>query len=320
MMQMPFDGTSLDLHANLQIRDACQLNTQVGGFQTIHPSFSSCIYPSLEQTINSVNADAFKKEYNYDTELQRHILPSLTLNNFGLHHSASGSINPMPPITYSPGVCSHPYVHQTFSIADSPSTSADVQDDTICPDVKRRSRGRNSRPNFTNSSPGIDDKPVSLSTKDSQISSSDCNSDCSTVTRSSEKMKTSDKDDRYIQRRLKNNLAAKRSRDNRKRREDTIALRASYLEKSNLVLQTQILALKREVCLLRGIPFDPNYKVRVFNDNYLSSCQTTPQSTVSTDFSNECPLSDFSPIACSNQTLNSNVPYPPITEFSGNCG
>ncbi|XP_018655573.1 LOW QUALITY PROTEIN: thyrotroph embryonic factor related [Schistosoma mansoni] len=318
MMQVPFEGTSLDLHSNLQIRDACQLNTQVGGFQNIHPSFSSCIYPSLEQTINSVNTDAFKKEYTYDTELQRQILPSLTLNNFGLHHSASSPLNPMPPITYSPGVCSHPYLHQTFSNSDSPSASNDVQDHMICPDIKRRNRGRSSRLNFTSSSPGIDDKPVSLSTKDSQISSSDCNSDCSTVTRSSEKMKPSDKDDRYIQRRLKNNLAAKRSRDNRKRREDTIALRASYLEKSTWYYKLKY--LKREVCLLRGIPFDPNYKVRVFNDNYLSSCQTTPQSTVSTDFSNECPLPDFSPIACSNQTLNSNVPYPPITEFSGNCG
>ncbi|CAH8599166.1 unnamed protein product [Schistosoma turkestanicum] len=319
MMQVPFDSTSLDLHGNFQIRDTCQLNPQVGSYQTMHPSFSSSMYPSIEQTINSVNTDAFRKEYNYDAELQRQILPSLTLNNFGLHHSSSSPVSSVPPIAYSPGICSNPYVHQTFSSAASPSASTNIQDQSSGSNIKRRTRGRSSRISVTDSSSVIDDKPVSLSTKDSQIGSSDCNSDCSTVTRSSEKMKMSDKDERYIQRRLKNNLAAKRSRDNRKRREDTIALRASYLEKSNLVLQTQILALKREVCLLRGIPFDPNYKVRVFNDNYVSSCQTTPQSTISTDFSNDCPVPTFSPIPCSNQTLNSNIPYSSITEFSGNC-
>ncbi|TNN14145.1 Hepatic leukemia factor [Schistosoma japonicum] len=317
MMQVPFDSTSLDLHGNFQIREACQLNTQAGNFQTIHPSFPSSMYPALERTMNSVNSDVFKKEYNYDAELQRQMLPSLTLNNFGLQHSVSSPMS-TAPITYSPGVCSHPY-SQGFSNSVSPPTSTDMQDHVNAQNTKRRSRGRSSTLNVTSSSSVFDDKPVSLSTKDSQISSSDCNSDCSTVTKSSDKTKVLDKDDRYIQRRLKNNLAAKRSRDNRKRREDTIALRASYLEKSNLVLQTQILALKREVCLLRGIPFDPNYKVRVFNENYMSSCQTSSQSTASCEFPSECPIPAFSPIVCSNQTLNSSISYPPMTEFSGNC-
>ncbi|OON13347.1 basic region leucine zipper [Opisthorchis viverrini] len=98
------------------------------------------------------------------------------------------------------------------------------------------------------------ESPLSLSTKDCPVDVR------GTSSNSSVEEPGTNRDDRYLQRRLRNNLAAKRSRDNRKRREDTIALRAAYLEKSNMFLQAQIFALKREICMLRGIPFDPNYR------------------------------------------------------------
>ncbi|KAG5452938.1 Hepatic leukemia factor [Clonorchis sinensis] len=101
------------------------------------------------------------------------------------------------------------------------------------------------------------ESPLSLSTKDCPVDVR------GTSSNSSVEETGTNRDDRYLQRRLRNNLAAKRSRDNRKRREDTIALRAAYLEKSNMFLQAQIFALKREICMLRGIPFDPNYRVTI---------------------------------------------------------
>ena len=55
------------------------------------------------------------------------------------------------------------------------------------------------------------------------------------------------RDNRYYERRKRNNLAAKKSRDQRKMREDTIAVRATFLEKENTALRTAVSAL-REVC------------------------------------------------------------------------
>lgn len=48
------------------------------------------------------------------------------------------------------------------------------------------------------------------------------------------------KDDRYFERRRRNNYAAKKSRDARKAREDEIAIRASFLEKENNILRAQV--------------------------------------------------------------------------------
>jgi hypothetical protein len=52
------------------------------------------------------------------------------------------------------------------------------------------------------------------------------------------------RDDRYYERRKRNNLAAKKSRDQRKTREDTIAVRATFLEKENAALRTAVSALR----------------------------------------------------------------------------
>lgn len=59
------------------------------------------------------------------------------------------------------------------------------------------------------------------------------------------------KDEKYWARRRKNNLAAKRSRDARRVKENQIALRAGFLEKENMNLRQELDRLKKENMLLR---------------------------------------------------------------------
>jgi hypothetical protein len=59
------------------------------------------------------------------------------------------------------------------------------------------------------------------------------------------------KDDKYWTRRKKNNIAAKRSRDARRMKENHIAMRASFLEKENDTLRQQLEDSKRESKLLK---------------------------------------------------------------------
>lgn len=61
------------------------------------------------------------------------------------------------------------------------------------------------------------------------------------------------KDDKYWERRRKNNIAAKRSRDARRIKENQIVIRASYLEKENGALKGDILDLKKENLTLKKI-------------------------------------------------------------------
>lgn len=61
------------------------------------------------------------------------------------------------------------------------------------------------------------------------------------------------KDDKYFERRKRNNNAAKKSRDARKAREDEIAIRASFLEKENAILRAQVATLREEANSLRQL-------------------------------------------------------------------
>ncbi|KAL5282494.1 HLF family protein [Megaselia abdita] len=60
------------------------------------------------------------------------------------------------------------------------------------------------------------------------------------------------KDDKYWARRRKNNIAAKRSRDARRQKENQIAMRARYLEKENATLHQEVEQLKQENMDLRS--------------------------------------------------------------------
>jgi len=60
------------------------------------------------------------------------------------------------------------------------------------------------------------------------------------------------KDDKYWARRRKNNMAAKRSRDARRMKENQIAITASYLERENELLRKQLEDSKRETKLLKA--------------------------------------------------------------------
>ncbi|XP_070707939.1 TEF transcription factor, PAR bZIP family member a isoform X2 [Pempheris klunzingeri] len=54
------------------------------------------------------------------------------------------------------------------------------------------------------------------------------------------------KDDKYWQRRKKNNVAAKRSRDARRLKENQITVRAAFLERENAALRTEVAELRKE--------------------------------------------------------------------------
>ena len=61
------------------------------------------------------------------------------------------------------------------------------------------------------------------------------------------------KDQAYWERRRKNNLAAKRSRDARRAKEDEIAIRAAFLEQENIQLKWEVARLKSETARLRAM-------------------------------------------------------------------
>ncbi|XP_067344721.1 TEF transcription factor, PAR bZIP family member a isoform X2 [Channa argus] len=54
------------------------------------------------------------------------------------------------------------------------------------------------------------------------------------------------KDEKYWHRRKKNNLAAKRSRDARRLKENQITVRAAFLERENAALRTEVAELRKE--------------------------------------------------------------------------
>lgn len=53
-------------------------------------------------------------------------------------------------------------------------------------------------------------------------------------------------DDKYWSRRKKNNLAAKRSRDARRLKENQITVRTSFLERENAALRQQVAELRKD--------------------------------------------------------------------------
>ncbi|XP_066560755.1 HLF transcription factor, PAR bZIP family member a isoform X2 [Amia ocellicauda] len=61
------------------------------------------------------------------------------------------------------------------------------------------------------------------------------------------------KDDKYWARRRKNNMAAKRSRDARRLKENQIAIRAGFLEKENSALRQEVADLRKELGRCKNI-------------------------------------------------------------------
>ncbi|XP_072531227.1 hepatic leukemia factor-like [Salminus brasiliensis] len=61
------------------------------------------------------------------------------------------------------------------------------------------------------------------------------------------------KDDKYWARRRKNNVAAKRSRDARRLKENQIAIRAGFLEKENAALRQEVADLRKELGRCKNI-------------------------------------------------------------------
>lgn len=62
-----------------------------------------------------------------------------------------------------------------------------------------------------------------------------------------------EQDDKYWARRRKNNMAAKRSRDARRLKENQIAIRASFLEKENTALRQEVAELRKELSKCKNV-------------------------------------------------------------------
>lgn len=60
-------------------------------------------------------------------------------------------------------------------------------------------------------------------------------------------------DEKYWARRRKNNMAAKRSRDARRLKENQIAIRAGFLEKENSALRQEVSDLRKELGCCKNI-------------------------------------------------------------------
>ena len=56
-----------------------------------------------------------------------------------------------------------------------------------------------------------------------------------------------------MERRKKNNEAAKRSRDARRAKEDEVAIRAAFLEQENLQLKWNVAKIKAEISKMRAL-------------------------------------------------------------------
>lgn len=54
-------------------------------------------------------------------------------------------------------------------------------------------------------------------------------------------------DEKYWQRRKKNNFAAKRSRDARRLKENQISVRAAFLEQENMALRQEVADLRKDL-------------------------------------------------------------------------
>ena len=95
----------------------------------------------------------------------------------------------------------------------------------------------------------------SISRRNSSDSGGDCGTSSSDNTIGSLLLQspTDSKDHQYWERRRKNNLAAKRSRDARRAKEDEIAIRAAFLEQENVQLKWEVTRLKAESGRLRAV-------------------------------------------------------------------
>ncbi|XP_077359891.1 TEF transcription factor, PAR bZIP family member a isoform X1 [Festucalex cinctus] len=72
------------------------------------------------------------------------------------------------------------------------------------------------------------------------------------------------KDEKYWQRRKKNNVAAKRSRDARRLKENQITVRAAFLERENSALRTEVADLRKECGRYKNIVGDYQAKFGKF--------------------------------------------------------
>ena len=124
-----------------------------------------------------------------------------------------------------------------FAIKIKPEASSVTYAHDACSDTSSNSGNNNNSNNVS----ANNDQNRSMDRSYNGLDRSDCGST---------------KDDSYMERRRKNNEAAKRSRDARRAKEDDIALRAALLERENLQLKVELTQLKEETHRLRCLLYN----------------------------------------------------------------
>ena len=133
----------------------------------------------------------------------------------------------------------------------SPSRPSNISELSNSSLMSSGSSGSSTLDSSNNSSSNNNANNMSMSISDGIGASSTSASSSSKRSRMSKASLDQQKDGKYFERRKRNNVAAKKSRDARKQREDEIAIRASFLEKENSILKAQLQTLKDEAHQLR---------------------------------------------------------------------
>ncbi|XP_031620187.1 hepatic leukemia factor isoform X3 [Contarinia nasturtii] len=208
---------------------------------------------NVEAQAAFLGPNLWDKTLPYDTDLKYADLDEfLSENNIpdglpGTHLGHSTGLNHRPSVNDSLGYSTGLALglgHITTKRERSPSPSDCVSPDTINPPSPAEST-------FSFASSGRDFDPRTRAFSDEELKPQP-------MIKKSRKQFVPDelKDDKYWARRRKNNIAAKRSRDARRQKENQIAMRARYLEKEislqNSTLHQELEQLKQENMELRA--------------------------------------------------------------------
>ncbi|XP_069129854.1 thyrotroph embryonic factor-like isoform X2 [Argopecten irradians] len=211
------NGIPVDLNDNSSGSDSNQSQKSSSQHPTLsNPPTSPIITPNpmLNQP-EAVPVDPIEAFVNEEVKLPKEVPSSPTIRSLLSVESTVPATDEVPRSPSSIASVSPPHVPVEFEVDDQDLALSSVPGHDFDPKKRR----------FT-----VEElKPQPIIKKSRKIFVPD---DC--------------KDDKYWNRRKKNNVAAKRSRDARRIKENQIAMRASFLEKENDTLKKELEKMKKE--------------------------------------------------------------------------
>ena len=161
-------------------------------------------------------------------------------------------MSPVSPLLFNPGLCL-PSLLQMMS-SQSPPTTTLSPPETVTTGPVHQNNDKNEMMKVNSESLGqyalFRQNMLRQLAEKKHLNRRDSSDSGDTVTASASSGQEI-KDQAYWERRRKNNLAAKRSRDARRAKEDEIAIRAAFLEQENIQLKWEVARLKSETGRLR---------------------------------------------------------------------